>query len=110
MKNYLEIRNIFPFRSTFMFIDTRDYVTDELFFDHEIYGVRWDPNEFVKKDSDFVIIKCSIWTRDKDKFYDCMEHLRRKVEFLDCDMQEYDKLCYIFELTDRYFKGEDIQS
>ena len=107
MKNYIKLRNRVPFRSTFMYIDSCDYVCDELFFIHGIYhGLRFFKQEFYKEGSEFVLVLCSIFTKDIPKFEECMEHLRRKIEFLDYDIEEYDTYSVIFEVVEDNTLGE----
>ena len=106
MKNYIKLRNKIPFRSSFMYIDSKKYICDELFLDHEIYGVRFFKNELHKEGSELVLVTCSIFTKDIPKFEECMEHLRRKIEFLDYDMEEYDMYSAIFEYTEELLNEE----
>ena len=91
-----------------MYIDSYNYVCDELFLDHEIYGVRFFKNELHKEGSEFVLVTCSIFTKDIPKFEECMEHLRRKIEFLDYDMEEYDMYSAIFEYAEEMYKSGEI--
>ena len=97
--NYIEVKNPVPFRSSFMYVDVKDYVSDQIFIDHELTGIRFDKKELHSTDTDFIIIKCNIFTKDKDKFYDCMEHLRRKLQFFGYDIKTYDYISDIFELA-----------
>lgn len=100
-KNYIRLKNRIPFKSTFCFIDTVDYIADEIFFNHEFHKkVKLSPNELHKRGSDFVIVKCTIPTKDIPTFEMCMEHLRRKIEFLDYDMEEHDELANFFEIIE----------
>lgn len=100
-KNYIRLKNRIPFRSTFLFIDTIDYISDEIFFNTGFhYKVKLSPKEFHKKDSDFVIIRCSIFTKDIPIFEECMKHLRRRIEFLDYDMEEHDEIANLFEIIE----------
>lgn len=100
-KNYIRLKNRIPFRSTFCFIDTIDYIADEIFFNHELHNkVKLSPKELHKKGSDFVIIRCTIFTKDTPIFEECMEHLRRKIEFLDYDMEEHDEIANLFEIME----------
>ena len=100
-KNYIRLKNRIPFRSTFFFIDTIDYIADEIFFNHEFHTkVRLSPNEMHKRGSDFVIIRCTIFTKDIPIFEECMEHLRRRIEFLGYDMEEHDEIANLFEIME----------
>ena len=46
------------------------------------------------------MVRCSIFTKDIPVFEMCMEHLRRKLEFLDYDMEEYDMISALFGLIE----------
>ena len=109
MNNFIEVRNRIPFRSSFMYIDTKEYLADRVFKNHDLYGVRFYKYELHKEQSNFVIIKCSIWEKDIDKFHECMEHLSRVIEFEDNDMKEYGLLCRIFEVAELVFNKDGEQ-
>lgn len=98
--NYIKIKNKIPFRSSFCFIDSIDYTSSEIFYNHNLYCIKFFKTEFHKKGSNFVIVRCSIFTKDIPIFKECMEHLRRKLEFLDYDMEEYDTLSALFTLIE----------
>lgn len=99
-KNYIKLKNRIPFRSTYCFIDTTDYIGDEIFYNHELYQIRFFKTELHKRGSDFTVVRCSIFNKDISKFEECMEHLRRKLEFLDYDMEEYDMISALFGLIE----------
>lgn len=107
MKNYIEIKNKIPFRKSFMYIDVDKYLADNIFIDHELYWVVFKKKELRCTDSNFIISYCSILSKDEDKFIECMEHLNRKIEFFDYDMDDYEFLCSIFKVAeDLHNKGE----
>ena len=99
-KNYIKLKNRIPFRSTYCFIDTTDYLSSEIFYNHELYHIRFFKTELHKRGSDFTVVRCSIFTKDIPVFEMCMEHLRRKLEFLDYDMEEYDMISALFGLIE----------
>lgn len=82
-----------------MYIDTEDYTADQIFKDHDLHGVRYYKYELNHRESNFIFVACSIWTKDEDKFIECMEHLSRKIEFNGEDMTEHDFLCAICEFS-----------
>lgn len=103
MKNYISIKNRMPFRSSFMYIDYRDHIADQIFIDHGLNFIYFGKKEFYNKDTDLCVVYCSIFSKDEKLFIECMEHLRRKLEFLDFDMEVYDELSEIFELINGEF-------
>ena len=104
LKNYIKIRNRIPFLISYCFIDCDKYISDEIFFNHGIQFVYFHKKELYNEDTNFVISRCSILWKDEEKFVECMEHLRRKLEFLDYDMEEYDNLSRVFEVAQELHK------
>ena len=104
--NYIEVKNWVPFRSSFMYVDSVDYVSDQIFIDHDLKWIRFDKKELHNTEYKLAIIRCHIFTKDKNKFYDCMEHLRRKLQFYGYNMSAYDYVSDIFELA-KEFAGEE---
>ena len=100
MKNYLKVENKIPFRSSFLFIDSKDYVSQEIFYNHDFYNIKFSKTEFHKRNSEFVIVKCSIFSKDIKLFEECMEHLNRKLAFLDYDMEEYNTISLLFTVIE----------
>ncbi len=105
--NYIEVKNKVPFRSSFMYIDRIDYVSDQIFIDHELRGIRFGKKELHNKEYGFTIILCHIFTKDKEKFYNCMEILKNRLRFLGCDMDAYEYLCDVFELAKSITEKEE---
>lgn len=100
--NYLRIHNWVPFRSSFMYIDVPEYVADQIFEDHGL-NVRFKDNELYHPEMDLIVAECTIATRDEELFFECMEHLKRKLTFLGYDMEEYDTMSELFSLiTEKY--------
>lgn len=100
--NYLRIHNWVPFRSSFMYIDVPEYVADQIFEDHGL-NVRFKDNELYHPEMDLIVAECTIATRDEELFFECMEHLKRKLTFLGYDMADYDTMSELFSLiTEKY--------
>lgn len=100
--NYLQIYNWVPFRSAFMYIDVPEYVADEIFENHDL-NVRFKANELYHPEMNLVVVECTIATRDEELFFECMEHLERKLAFLGYDMEDYDTMSALFGLiTEKY--------
>lgn len=92
LKNYIRVRTRIPFIVSYCYIDCDEYVADEIFSDHEMTFIYFHKKELYNEDTNFVISRCSILKKDEGKFIECMEHLRRKLEFLDYNMEFYDEL------------------
>lgn len=101
LQNYLQLRCIIPFMLQYCYIDSKDYICDEIFSNHDLRYIYFSKKEFYNKDiPSFVIVRCFIPFFEKELFLECMEHLRRKLEFLDYDMEDYDSLSEIFGLIE----------
>ena len=105
LKNYIKVKNRIPFLVSYCFIDCDKYVADEILADHDINFIYFHKKELYNEDTKFVIPYCSILCKDEEKFLECMEHLRRKLEFLDYNMEDYDKLSELLtQAQERYDK------
>jgi hypothetical protein len=102
--NYLKIKNRVPFRSSFMYIDVPEYVADEVFENHGLI-VRYKDTELYHKELDLVIVICSFFTFEEEIFFECMEHLKRRIAFLGYDMENYETMSEIFELIIRKYEA-----
>lgn len=76
--NWIEIHTRIPWRRSFMFVDTKDYIADHIFIQHEI-RVRFRKGEFGKEESPFRMIFCSVKAQDADSFIACMADLHRAI-------------------------------
>lgn len=103
LKNYIKVKNRIPFLVSYCFIDCDKYVADEIFADHDINFIYFHKKELYNKDTKFVIPYCSILCKDEEKFLGCMEHLRRKLEFLDYNMEDYDKLSEVLTQAQEWY-------
>lgn len=103
MMNFLKIKNWNPFRSSFMYIDAPEYVADDIFADHELFSIKFRENELWHPELNYIIVECTISRRDEEKFIECMEHLRRKLAFMEYNMENYDLLSRLFTcIQDNY--------
>lgn len=107
LKNYIKVRNRIPLFVSYCFIDCDKYVADEIFFNHDLMFVYFHKKELYNENTNFVISRCSILWKDEEKFLECMGHLRRKLEFLDYNMGDYDKLSEVLTKVqeERYDKS-----
>ena len=93
-KNYCEISHrLIPFRKKFMYIDVEDYLSDDIFETNNL-SIRILDTEFKQKDSDYVISFCTIYSKDVDKFIECMDRLKIKIQIF--GYKDYEEICQIF--------------
>ena len=77
VKNYWKIKCFSLFFFHFAFIDTDDYLADQLFIRHKVrvhFG-----QEYEKKDSPFLLILCKVRKRDVNGFLDALGELENKM-------------------------------
>ena len=90
LKNYWKIASPSLLFFRFMFIDTADYLADQLFIRHKVRV--WFGKEFVKKDSPFRLILCKVKKKDVDRFLDALGELENKM--LLRGYPEYTEFCH----------------
>ena len=95
-KNYINIHHTIPFRKKFMYIDVEDYLADDIFETNNL-SVRIFDKEFKKEDSDYIISICTIYSKDTDKFIECMDKLKNKIQIF--GYKDYPEVCEVFNLT-----------
>lgn len=98
MKNFVKVKCWIPFVSYYMYLDSDDFVADELFFDHDIPWVWFSSKQFKKPNTSYSFVFCKILSVNEEQFEEAMEHLIRKLEFLGYDMEEYEELCTVCEM------------
>lgn len=87
--NCVRLRCISPFHFRLMFIDTQENVSERVFISS---GLKvWDVKELVKKDSPFRLKICYIRKKDIERFFRCLDELKRKVLLM--GYTEYDIIC-----------------
>lgn len=95
-KNYINIHHIIPFRKKFMYIDVEDYLADDIFETNNL-SVRISDKEFKKEDSEYIISICTIYSKDTDKFIECMDRLKNKIQIF--GYKDYSEVCEVFNLN-----------
>lgn len=66
-----------PFRRFFAYIDAEENLADQLFIKHKV-AVDFGP-EFAKAGSEYFIIICSVWKKDRQRFLDALKELPDKM-------------------------------
>lgn len=61
-KNYIEIKSVLPWRHNFMYVDTEDYLADQLFI-YEKVRIKFK-SEYGKNESKYIFIFASCKARD----------------------------------------------
>lgn len=89
MKNYTVIHSIFPWRIRFIFVDTSDYLADQLFIDEEV-KVRFG-GEYVKEGCDYINILASCSKKDFPKVEKALGRMNDKM--LICGHTDYEEFC-----------------
>ncbi len=77
VKNYWKIKSISLLFFRFAFIDTNDYLADQLFIRHKVRV--WFEKEFEKRNSPFRLILCKVRRQDVDRFLDALGEMENKM-------------------------------
>ena len=77
-KNYIKIIRHNLLYAEFMFLDTEEYLADQIFINNGL-PVHFYKEEFVNPNCDYRFIRCRIRKKYKDVFYKCMEELVNKM-------------------------------
>lgn len=107
VKNYIKVRNKIPFLVSYCYIDCNKYIADEIFDNHDFPFIYFHKKELYNKITNFIIVRCTFFKKHEELFFECMEHLRRKLEFLDYNVEDYDKLSEVLTKVqeERYDKS-----
>lgn len=89
MVNYIKFRTRSPFTCSYMFIDCRDFLADQLFIKHKI-PVK-SGKELERSDSQYIIICCDIKKKYEKEFLVALSELRNRMLLLGYD--DYDEYC-----------------
>ncbi len=76
-KNYWRLRRFSLFYKYYAFVDTEEYLGDQLFIQQKVevsFG-----KEFGKKGNDYLIIFCKVRKKDEKKFLKALEELEKKM-------------------------------
>jgi hypothetical protein len=66
------------FTKKVMYVDTKDYLADNIFVNQKLRILKFD-KEWGRAGCPYVLICCTIWKKDANKFLKCMELLRNKM-------------------------------
>ena len=99
VQNYIRLKTRSPFSRQYMFIDTSEYLADNLFCNHKVplkFG-----KEMVDKDTKYVIISCKIHKQYEEQFVKALLELPNKMLlFGHTDYIEYCKK--VFDMLNDY--------
>ena len=88
-KNYWRMQKFCIFFSFFAFIDSTDYLADQLFIKHKVmvdFG-----NEYKQKGNDYLIIFCKVRKTDEKEFVNALCELENKMLLM--GHQDYTNFC-----------------
>ena len=89
MKNYIQIIKFSLLYYYFMYIDTKDYLADDLFINENI-NVKYR-GEFRRKDEKYIIVECKVRKNSVNKFLEIMEKFKNKMLLF--GYNDYEKFC-----------------
>lgn len=76
-KNYWKIISFSLLYDYFAYIDTKDYLADQLFIRHKVRV--WFGKQFEKKGSPFILVLCKVRKKDVDRFLDALSEMENKM-------------------------------
>lgn len=91
MNNYMKLKSFSLLFHNYIFLDTVDYLADQLFINHKVkvhFG-----KEFAKEGTPYRFICCKIRKKDEGKFLDALGNMKAKALLL--GYEDYDKYCGI---------------
>ena len=86
--NYIELKST-PFRSSFAYFDTIDFLADSIFINHKIkvnFG-----KEMHSDNEKYIIVFCSVRKCDRALFLQCLNKLKNNM--LICGNTDYPTFC-----------------
>lgn len=89
MKNYLDLGRFLLIYQRFVFLDTEDYLADQLFIRHRV-RVRFG-DEYVHPEHPYRFIFCTVRRKDKQRFLDALAEMSDKMTIL--GHPDYDAFC-----------------
>lgn len=78
--NYIKCDDWSLTKYSYMFIDTKDYLADQIFINHKL--MVYFGQEMVEPESGYYMIFCKIHKKDESIFLQCMGELRNKMLIL----------------------------
>ena len=89
MKNYVTFKTMSPLHVRYAFIDTAEYLADQLFIKHKV-KVKFE-GEFTKPRYPYIVVECSVRKKDRERFLDALEELPNKMILM--GHPDYEEAC-----------------
>lgn len=89
LKNYYKLQNPSFFKFQYVFLDSEDYLADQLFIKYKVTVDFGD--EYVKENSPYHVIFCKIRKRDEKKFLDALSEMYDKMLLM--GYKDYQEVC-----------------
>ena len=106
IKNYLDLGRHWLFFHQFFFLDTEDYLADQLFIRHKVRV--WFRGEYARPDHPYRFICCFVRRKDKQRFLDALSELPDKMAIL--GHTDYDAFCEKWDGIFRSVKEKGAES
>lgn len=96
-RNYIKLKNYIPWRESYLYIDTAEYIIHNV-FNREKINVKFG-SKFVKENSKYIIVLCSIAKRDRDRFILALNEVMNNMPLLGYPNyhEECEKIMNLFE-------------
>lgn len=72
--HYLKLRSMSPFSNTYIFVDVKGYLADQLFIKHMV-KVNFRKEEMHRPGDPYVIVFCSVRKKDTKRFLAALDEL-----------------------------------
>ena len=89
LKNYYKLQSPSFFKFQYVFLDSEDYLADQLFIKYKVTVDFGD--EYVKENSPYHVIFCKIRKRDEKKFLDALSEMYDKMLLM--GYKDYQEVC-----------------
>ena len=101
LKNYYKLQSPSFFKFQYVFLDSEDYLADQLFIKYKVTVDFGD--EYVKENSPYHVIFCKIRKRDEKKFLDALSEMYDKMLLM--GYKDYQEVCdnFIRVVVIKYF-------
>ena len=91
--HYIKLEQFSLLNCHYAFVDTPEYLADQLFIRHEV-KVRFG-QEFHHPDKDYIVIICRVRKKDEQRFLDALNELPGKMALL--GYADYPQFCEEFQ-------------
>ena len=89
LKNYYKLQSPSFFKFQYVFLDSEDYLADQLFIKYKVTVDFGD--EYVKENSPYHVIFCKIRKRDEKKLLDALSEMYDKMLLM--GYKDYQEVC-----------------